>query len=123
MIEKTVSQPIFSASRQMEKNPIINKASIEESIIAEDAFTKSEADSDHVANEKKLHDIIQGMNKFMQPSHTSVKFQLHEKLNEYYVTIVDDVTDEVVKEIPSKKFLDMYAAMTEFVGLVVDKKA
>jgi flagellar protein FlaG len=28
----------------------------------------------------------------------------------------------VVKEIPSKKVLDMYAAMTEFVGLMVDKK-
>jgi flagellar protein FlaG len=62
------------------------------------------------------------MNKFLQASHTSLKFELHEELNEYYVTLVDDVTQEVVKEIPSKKLLDVYAAMTEFLGLMVDKK-
>jgi flagellar protein FlaG len=71
---------------------------------------------------EKLDDIIDGINEFLQPSNTSLKFELHEKLNEYYVTIVDDITHEVVKEIPSKKMLDMYAAMTEFVGLMVDKK-
>ncbi|RYI27951.1 flagellar protein FlaG [Bacillus infantis] len=71
---------------------------------------------------ERLDDIIDGMNEFLQPSNTSLKFELHEKLNEYYVTIVDDITHEVVKEIPSKKMLDMYAAMTEFVGLMVDKK-
>ncbi|MCA1033712.1 flagellar protein FlaG [Bacillus infantis] len=71
---------------------------------------------------EKLDNIIDGMNEFLQPSNTSLKFELHEKLNEYYVTIVDDITHEVVKEIPSKKMLDMYAAMTEFVGLMVDKK-
>ena len=43
-------------------------------------------------------------------------------LKEYYVTIVDDRTQEIVKEIPAKKMLDMHAAMTEFVGLLVDKK-
>jgi flagellar protein FlaG len=71
---------------------------------------------------EKLDDIIEGMNEFLHPSNTSLKFELHEKLNEYYVTIVDDTTHEVVKEFPSKKMLDIYAAMTEFVGLMVDKK-
>lgn len=71
---------------------------------------------------ERLDGIIEGMNEFLQPSNTSLKFELHEKLNEYYVTIVDNITHEVVKEIPSRKMLDMYAAMTEFVGLMVDKK-
>lgn len=72
--------------------------------------------------EEKLTEVVDSMNEFLQASHTSLKFVLHEELNEYYVTLVDDVTQEVVKEIPSKKMLDMYAAMTEFVGLMVDKK-
>ncbi|SFB21588.1 MULTISPECIES: flagellar protein FlaG [unclassified Bacillus (in: firmicutes)] len=70
----------------------------------------------------KIEEVVQGMNKFLEPTHTSLKFQFHEKLNEYYVTIVDDKTEEIVREIPPKKLLDMYAAMTEFVGLFVDKK-
>jgi flagellar protein FlaG len=71
---------------------------------------------------EKLEEVVKSMNGFLQPSHTSLKFQLHEKLQEYYVSVVDDVTKEVVREIPSKKLLDMYAAMSEFLGLVVDQK-
>ncbi|QOR66246.1 flagellar protein FlaG [Cytobacillus suaedae] len=73
-------------------------------------------------SEEKLKGVVNGLNDFLQPTHTSLKFELHDKLNEYYVTIVDDQTKEVVREIPSKKLLDMYAAMTEFVGFIVDKK-
>jgi flagellar protein FlaG len=62
------------------------------------------------------------MNEFMATSNTHLKFEFHDKLKEYYVTIVDDRTQEIVKEIPAKKMLDMHAAMTEFVGLLVDKK-
>jgi flagellar protein FlaG len=58
----------------------------------------------------------------LHASNTHLKFEFHDKLQEYYVTIVDEQTKEVVREIPAKKILDMYAAMTEFVGLMVDKK-
>jgi flagellar protein FlaG len=73
-------------------------------------------------NKENIDEIVKGLNEFLQPAHTSIRFELHEKLNEYYVTVVDDRTHEVIKEIPSKKLLDIYAAMTEFLGIVVDKK-
>lgn len=69
-----------------------------------------------------METIVDGMNEFMKPMNVSVRFQLHDELEEYYVTVVDIATDEVIREIPSKKFLDMYAAMTEYMGLFVDKK-
>ena len=71
---------------------------------------------------EKVEGVVEGLNKFLQQSHTSLKFQYHEKLQEYYVTLVDEKTKEVVREIPPKKMLDFYAAMTEFLGLIVDKK-
>lgn len=71
---------------------------------------------------EKVEGVVEGLNKFLQQSHTSLKFQYHEKLQEYYVTLVDEYTKEVVREIPPKKMLDFYAAMTEFLGLIVDKK-
>jgi flagellar protein FlaG len=71
---------------------------------------------------EKLEKAVKGMNDFLSASNTHLKFQYHEKLKEYYVTIVDSKTDEVVKEIPSKKLLDMFAAMNEYIGLMVDKK-
>jgi flagellar protein FlaG len=71
---------------------------------------------------EKLEEVVKGLNEFLQPSHTSIKFELHDELQEYYVQIIDERTHEVVREIPPKKLLDMYAAMMEFVGLIVDKK-
>lgn len=71
---------------------------------------------------EKVEEIVERLNKFMGTSPTSLKFEFHEKLNEYYVSIVDDQTNEIIREIPPKKMLDFYAAMTEFLGLMVDKK-
>lgn len=65
---------------------------------------------------------VDGINEFLAPTKTSVKFQLHEELNEYYVQIIDSITDEVLKEIPNKKFLDIYASMAELMGIIVDEK-
>jgi flagellar protein FlaG len=69
-----------------------------------------------------LEKVVRGMNESLKPLNTSLKFELHEELKEYYVKIIDSQTQEVVKEIPSKKVLDMYAAMTKFIGLLVDQK-
>jgi flagellar protein FlaG len=65
---------------------------------------------------------VEGMNEFLEPTSTNVKFQLHEKLDIYYVQVIDSKTNEVLKEIPNKKFLDMYASMAELAGLMVDEK-
>lgn len=71
---------------------------------------------------KQIETAVDKLNDFVEPLQTNLKFQLHEELNEYYVTIVDPNTDEVIKEIPSKKILDMYAAMGEYMGFLIDKK-
>ena len=73
-------------------------------------------------SEEAVEKVVNGLNELVQPSHTSIRFELHKELNEYYVQVVDVNTQEVVREIPPKKLLDMYAAMMEFVGLLVDRK-
>ncbi|WML46069.1 flagellar protein FlaG [Neobacillus sp. PS3-40] len=85
-------------------------------------FEKKQSQEVNQKKKEKVKEIVKGLNDFLQPAHTSIKFKLHEKLNEYYVTIVDDITNEVVKEIPAKKLLDTYADMAEHLGLLVDKK-
>ncbi|MBM7618359.1 flagellar protein FlaG [Bacillus tianshenii] len=71
---------------------------------------------------QRMEKIVEGMNEFITPVNVSIRFELHDKLKEFFVKVVDTATDEVIREIPSKKFLDMYAAMTEYMGLFVDKK-
>lgn len=71
---------------------------------------------------EKAKQLTESMNNFLESTNTQLRFKLHDQLREYYVTIVDSKTDEVVREIPSKKLMDIHAAMREFVGLLIDRK-
>lgn len=71
---------------------------------------------------KKAKEVTDGLNKFLESVDTQLRFKMHEELHEYYVTIVDSKTDEVVREIPSKKLMDMHAEMKKFLGLLIDRK-
>jgi flagellar protein FlaG len=72
--------------------------------------------------EDLMKKALESINDFLKDSNTHLKFNYHDDLKEYYVSVVDNMTNEVVREIPSKKLLDMYAAMREYVGLIVDRK-
>lgn len=71
---------------------------------------------------KELEREVENLNKFLQSSTTHIKFTLHEELNEYYVQVINDQTNEVIREIPSKKVMDMVAKMHEMIGLLIDEK-
>ena len=108
-IEKAREVPSTStgASREL---------SIEDKIVPLPGSEKTYSKSD-------LQKEIDGLNKWLQGSQkTHLKFTLHEELGEYYVQIVNEQTDEVIREIPPKKILDMVAKMYEMIGLLVDEK-
>lgn len=70
----------------------------------------------------KVETTVEKLNNFVEPGLSDLQFVFHEDLHEYYVTVVDPLTKEVIKEIPPKKMLDMYAAMAEYMGFFIDKK-
>lgn len=116
-------------SNQLMSNTASRVASTEKTRPAqpvEDVLKKPEQHLKEQLNQEMdkemVGDVVKGINDFLQPVNTSIKFVLHDKLNDYYVTIIDEKTKEVIKEIPSKKLLDLYANMMEFVGLLVDRK-
>lgn len=70
----------------------------------------------------KLGDVIEGANHFFRSANTHVQFHLHEELNTYYVEIRNSLNNEVIKEIPPKKFLDMMAKLQELAGVLIDER-
>ncbi len=70
----------------------------------------------------ELKKKVDGVNQFLKTTNTNIKFNLHEELNEYYITIIDQDTNEVIKEVPPKRMLDFYASMVEAFGIFIDKK-
>ena len=51
-----------------------------------------------------------------------LRFEKHEKTGHWIVQICDSETDEVIKEVPPEKMLDMVSKFRELAGLLVDKK-
>ena len=83
--------------------------------------------TDKINEEKKvsnnsLEKVVDGLNKFLDPTYTNVNFKIHERTHSYYVQIVDTGTNEVIREIPAKKMLDIYADLMTHIGLMIDKK-
>lgn len=69
-----------------------------------------------------IEQAVDSLNGFIEPMYTNIKFIFHDELEKYYVTVVDVSTEEVIREIPPRKMLDMYAAMAASMGLLVDEK-
>ena len=73
-------------------------------------------------DDKILIEAIEKANKQARSENTSFSFSVHEGTKRITVKVVDEATDEIVKEFPPEKILDMVAKMWEFAGLFVDEK-
>lgn len=111
MIEKTLKDSAVQATTIQQPRGIRPTETLDIKRDTRDELTVSQA-----------KDLTASMNRFLETVDTQLRFQFHEELNEYYVTIVNSQTDEVVREIPSKRLMDIYAAMREFIGVLVDQK-
>ncbi|MGH4125774.1 MAG: flagellar protein FlaG [Clostridium sp.] len=74
-------------------------------------------------SEKEVKNAVSKINKFLEGEGTHVQYEKHDVLNQMIIKVIDNNTNEVIKEIPSKKILDMVAKMCEMAGILVDKKA
>lgn len=66
--------------------------------------------------------IIESANEGVQVFNKSIEFTVHEETNKIMIKVVDNETDEVIKEIPAEKILDMVAKFCELAGILVDEK-
>jgi len=71
---------------------------------------------------KDLDSAVDLANKALFKNNTHLKFEIHEGTNEILVKIVDDVTGEVLREIPPEKILDMVAKLWEIAGILIDER-
>lgn len=74
--------------------------------------------------EKDIKSAVNKLNKFLQGENTHLEYERHKVFkNQFIVKIIDNKTKEVIKEVPSKKILDMVAEICKLAGVIVDKKA
>ncbi len=52
----------------------------------------------------------------------NLNFSVHEASGQVMVTVTDETTGEVIREIPSSEILNLAAKLDEMVGMLFDKK-
>ncbi|OEH87030.1 hypothetical protein BHU72_00385 [Desulfuribacillus stibiiarsenatis] len=73
-------------------------------------------------NEEDLIKAIEKANESFKGKNARFEYSIHEETKKIMVKIVNPTNDEVIKEIPSEKILDMVAKIWEMSGLLVDEK-
>ena len=71
---------------------------------------------------EKIKSAVDTLNKQIAMRHTNCSFKYHDDTNRISITVKDTDTDEVIREIPAEKALDMLAKAWELAGLMVDEK-
>lgn len=73
-------------------------------------------------SERVVIEAIQKANKAILGGNRRFEFSIHEKTNEIVVRVYNSDTDELIREIPNEKILDMVAKICEMAGLFVDER-
>lgn len=77
---------------------------------------------DKSLSEEDVIGIIEKANKDFIVYDRKFEFSIHEKTKQIMVKVIDANNDEVIRELPPEKVLDMVAAMWEVAGIIIDKK-
>ncbi len=77
---------------------------------------------DSSVTEESVIKAIEKANKALEGTYTNLKFSIHEKTKQIMVKVVNSQTQEVIREIPPEKVLDMVAKMWERAGILVDER-
>lgn len=73
-------------------------------------------------SEQDVIGIIEKANKDFIVYDRKFEFSIHEKTKQIMIKVIDANNDEVIRELPPEKVLDMVAAMWEMAGIIIDKK-
>lgn len=70
----------------------------------------------------KMKDAIDKVNQKIVPTKTKCEFSYHEETKRVSIKVIDQNTEEVIKEIPPEEALDMLSKIWELAGLLVDER-
>jgi len=73
--------------------------------------------------ELQSDEMVDRLNLAMRALSTRLKFQKHEASGKFVVRVINEQTDEVIREIPPERLLDLLVHLRRMVGVLVDERA
>ena len=88
--------------------------------------TTAESQAEQTGNEenasRRIKSAVEHANQTMRHAKTKCEFSYHEETKRVSIKVIDEETEEVIREIPPEETLEMLSKMWELAGLMVDEK-
>ncbi|WJH27485.1 flagellar protein FlaG [Paenibacillus sp. CC-CFT742] len=97
--------------------------SIESTVVQQaDGVNPVQSDKSESVNKQQLDKLIEDGNKVLQRMDTQLRWSVNKESNQMIVKVMDTQTNEVLREIPPEKYLELVQNLCEQVGLFLDEK-
>lgn len=98
----------------------LNSAQGDDSAIV--GYDEQNTDDTALLKTEEVAELSEKLNEFMDQLNTDICFDYREKLDRLYLQVVDRRNDEVIKEFPPERILEVLEGLRDWVGLILDKK-
>jgi len=72
--------------------------------------------------DKYFNEMIEKTNKKLALENTHLRLSVHDMSHQIVVKVVNTETEEVIREIPPEKFIDLVYNLCKQVGLILDER-
>ncbi|MCG8540266.1 MAG: flagellar protein FlaG [Clostridia bacterium] len=107
-------------------NPSKASETLSNEVKQQNEIQKNNPKENELGNEKlskkTIKEAIENTNRKLVSTDRKFEFSINEETNDVIIRVINKETDEVIREIPSEKILDMVAKMMELAGLFIDEK-
>lgn len=83
---------------------------------------KREETSAATFSETELSEAVRRANKALEWAKRHFEYSMHDETNTFVVRVINSETDELIREIPPERILDLVARLWEVAGLIVDER-
>jgi len=73
-------------------------------------------------NEVELRDLIDSLNRALDPFNTSIRFGFDNSNEVFFVSVIDSQTNDTIRRFPAEKAESLVGKMHEIVGIIFDEK-
>jgi len=89
---------------------------------AADRFYQARAEVPYEISEAQVSEAVRNANRSLEWAKRHFEYSFHDKTNTFVVRVYDSASDELIREIPPERILDLVARLWEIAGLVVDER-
>jgi len=120
-----VNKPVYTdmAANRPEVKPKAEKpAERPAEAVSEPQLQMQEQQGNEENVSRRIKSAVDHANQTMRHAKTKCEFAYHEETKRVSIKVIDEETEEVIREIPPEETLEMLSKMWELAGLMVDEK-